>query len=91
MHQSEDSQAMGEASTALVGPLKRIEWTGAGGDYYLAVVVDERNEVVQDFWGTRKEVLSWIETRSPRLHATYVPMALGATRKRAKRAMCLKD
>ena len=82
---------MGEATTALVAPLKRIEWTGAGGDYYLAVVVDDRNEVVQDFWGTRKEVLSWIEAQSPQLHAKYVPMALGVTRKPAKRVRRLKD
>jgi len=82
---------MGEASTALVGPLKRIEWTGAGGDYYLAVVVDDRNEVVEDFWGTRKQVLNWIEAQSPRLLATYVPMALSATRKRAKRVARWKD
>ena len=82
MYQPEDSQVKGEGSTA---SLKRIEWTGAGGDYYLAVVVDDRNEVVEDFWGTRQQVLSWIEAQSPSLPATYVPMALGATRKRAKR------
>ena len=77
--------ATGEDDTTSTGPLQRIEWTGAGGDYYLAVVVDERNEIVGEFWGTRKQVLGWIERQTPRLNSTYVPMALGATRKRAQR------
>jgi hypothetical protein len=76
---------MGEASAVLARSLERIEWTGAGGDSYLAVVVDHRNEVVEEFWGTQQEVLSWITKRSPRLPARYVPMALGASREHAKR------
>jgi len=66
-------------------PAKHIEWTGAGGDYYLAIVVDERSEVIEEYWGTQEEVRRWIAARSPQMPATYVPMALGAARKRARR------
>ena len=61
---------------------KRIEWTGAGGDYFLAVVVDDRDEVVAERWGTRKEIVSWIETQWPQLPKKFVPMALSASRRR---------
>src|SRR5713226_3281238 len=63
---------------------KRIEWTGAGGDYFLAVIVDDRDEVVAERWGTRKEIVSWIETRWPQLPKKFVPMALGATQRQAE-------
>jgi len=61
---------------------KRIEWTGAGGDYYLAVVVDDLHEVVSEFWGTQREVLAWMAAHHPHLPSQYVPMALGATRRK---------
>jgi len=63
---------------------RHIEWTGAGGDSYLAVVVDERGEVAEEFWGNRNEVRTWIAARSP-MDAQFVPMALSATRKRVHR------
>jgi hypothetical protein len=65
-------------------PARRIEWTGAGGDYYLAIVVDEHSEVAEEFWGAKEDVRAWIAAR-PQMNATFVPMALGATRKRARR------
>lgn len=72
-----------EAVTSTPG--RRIEWTGAGGDYYLAVVVDEHSEVAEEFWGTQDEVRAWIAARTPKLPSKFVPMALEATRKRARR------
>jgi hypothetical protein len=65
---------------------QRIEWTGAGGDYFLGVVIDDRNQVIAEFWGTRKQVLAWVETECSGIPAKYVPMALSATRRRAKRS-----
>ena len=62
----------------------RIEWTGAGGDYFLAVIVDHRDEVIAERWGTRKEIVSWIETQWPELPKKFVPMALGATQRQAE-------
>jgi len=53
---------------------KRIEWTGAGGDYFLGIVVDQEDEVIAEFWGTRQEILSWLKTSWPQLPAKYVPM-----------------
>jgi hypothetical protein len=53
---------------------KRIEWTGAGGDYFLGIAVDQKDEVIAEFWGTRKEILSWMETSWPQLPKKYVPM-----------------
>jgi hypothetical protein len=64
---------------------ERIEWTGAGGDYFLAVVVDQDDEVIAERWGTRKEVLAWMETQWPELPKKYVPMALGVSQRRAER------
>ena len=64
---------------------ERIEWTGAGGDYFLAVVVDQDDEVFAERWGTRKEVLAWMETQWPELPQKYVPMALGVSQRRAER------
>ena len=64
---------------------RHIEWTGAGGDSYLAVVVDEQGDVAEEFWGNRNEVRAWISARSPGLDAQFVPMALSATRKRVRR------
>lgn len=69
---------------ASITPPRRIEWTGAGGDFYLAIVVDHHNEVAEEFWGTREQVRAWIAAR-PQMHATFAPMALGATRKRTRR------
>ena len=66
-------------------PVRRIEWTGAGGDYYLAVVVDEHGDVAEELWGTRDEVRAWIAARTPQMRSKFVAMALGATRKRARR------
>ena len=66
-------------------PVRRIEWTGAGGEYYLAVVVDEHGDVAEEFWGTDDAVQVWIASRTPQMHSTFVPMALGATRKRERR------
>ena len=64
---------------------KRIEWTGAGGDYFLAVIVDHRDEVIAERWGTRKEIVRWIETQWPQLPKKFVPMALGASRRQVQR------
>ena len=55
-------------------PAARIEWTGAGAGRYLAVVVDERNQVVEEFLGTLPEVEAWMQTDWPELPATFVPM-----------------
>src|ERR1700686_2577595 len=63
---------------------KRIEWTGAGGDYFLAVVVDRGDEVVAEFWGTRDAVIAWMKTDWPHLSAKYVPMVYGPTRRAPK-------
>jgi hypothetical protein len=59
---------------------KRIEWTGAGGDYFLAVVVDRQDEIVAEFWGTRRDVVDWMETHWPRIPRKYVPMVYGPSR-----------
>ncbi len=56
---------------------KRIEWTGAGGDYFLAVVVDQDDEVIAERWGTRKEVLAWMKKEWSHLPVKYVPMVYG--------------
>ena len=64
---------------------KRIESTGAGGDYFLAVIVDDVDEVVGERWGTRKEIASWIETQWPQLPKKFVPMALSASRRQVQR------
>jgi hypothetical protein len=53
---------------------KRIEWTGAGRGHFLGIVVDQANEVISEFWGTRKEILAWMEASWPNLRANYVPM-----------------
>ena len=64
---------------------RRIEWTGAGGDYFLAVIVDDRDEVIAERWGTRNEIVKWIEAQSPQLPAKFVPMALSASRRQVER------
>jgi hypothetical protein len=61
---------------------QRIEWTGAGGDYFLGIVVDREDRVAAEFWGTRQEVLSWIETQWPRVPAKYVPMVYSPRQRR---------
>jgi hypothetical protein len=63
---------------------KRIEWTGAGGDHYLGVVADQKDQVVSEYWGTRREILTWMETRWPQLPTTYVPMVYVPARRHAK-------
>jgi hypothetical protein len=60
---------------------KRIEWTGAGGDYFLAVVVEGEDEVIAERWGTRQEVLAWMEAHWPQLPAKFVPMVYTPTRR----------
>ena len=67
-----------------------IEWTGAGGDYFLAVVVDQDEEVMAERWGTRQEVLAWMETHWPQLPKKYVPMALGVSQRRTERRKALQ-
>jgi hypothetical protein len=64
----------------------RIEWTGAGGDYFLAVVVDQDDEVIAEHWATRKEVLAWMETRWLQIPSKFVPMAYGPARRHLKRS-----
>ena len=54
---------------------KRIEWTGTGGQHFLAVVVGPGDEVVDECWGNRSEIEAWIRERWPSLPAQYVPMA----------------
>jgi hypothetical protein len=66
------------------GAEKRIEWTGAGGDYFLAVVVDRGDEIVSEFWGTRRDVVAWMETHWPQLPTKYVPMVYGPDRRSPK-------
>ena len=63
---------------------KRIEWTGAGGDYFLAVVVDREDKVVTEFWGTREAVVAWMEMQWPQLRAKYVPMVYRPARRSTK-------
>jgi len=63
---------------------KRIEWTGAGGDYFLAVIVDDRDEVVAERWGTRQEILAWMETHWPQLPTKFVPMVYTPVRRHLK-------
>ena len=41
---------------------------------YLAVVVDERDDVVEEFRGTLPEVEAWMRSQWPELPATFVPM-----------------
>jgi hypothetical protein len=62
-----------------------IEWTGAGGDYYLAVVVDECKEVITEFWGTRHQLREWMNTSWPELPGRFVPMALSSTRRHVQK------
>ena len=63
-----------EGGKACSCEVKRIEWTGAGGDYFLGVVVGFQDEVIGEFWGTRQEIRAWMETCWPELPAKYVPM-----------------
>jgi hypothetical protein len=65
---------------------KRIEWTGAGGDYFLAVVVEQEDAVLAEYWGTRKEVLAWMETHWPHLPTKFVPMVYSPARRHSKRS-----
>lgn len=61
-------------SLPLRNPAVRIEWTGAGAGRYLAVVVDERNHVVEEFLGTLPEVEVGMRLEWPELPATFVSM-----------------
>jgi hypothetical protein len=63
---------------------KRVEWTGAGGDYFLAVIVDDRDQVVAERWGTRQEVLGSMKTDWPQLPTKFVPMVYTPARRRLK-------
>jgi hypothetical protein len=60
---------------------ERIEWTGAGGDYFLAVVVDQDDEVIAEHWGTQKEVLAWMETQWPQIPKKFMPMVYSPARR----------
>ena len=64
---------------------KRIEWTGAGGDYFLAVVV-EGDEVIAEYWGTRKDVVAWMEKHWPQLPEKFVPMVYSPRRRHVGRS-----
>ena len=55
-------------------PGRRIEWTGTGGDSYLAVVVDAGEEIMDECWGTRKQIRAWVGQRWPDLPLFYAPM-----------------
>jgi len=57
-----------------------IEWTGAGGDYYLAVVV-ERDKVIAEHWGARDEVLRWMDTQWPHVPRKFAPMVYSPVRR----------
>ena len=76
----------GYQAPAVVGDCsaKRIEWTDAGGNSFLAVVVDG-DEVLGECWGTRKEIAGWMKTKWPQLPTKYVLMVLGATRQHVER------
>lgn len=63
---------------------KRIEWTGAGGDYFLAVVVEEEDKVIAEYWGTRKDVLAWMEKHWPQIPTKFVPMVYSPDRRHRK-------
>ncbi|MEQ1884026.1 MAG: hypothetical protein ABL967_03130 [Bryobacteraceae bacterium] len=54
-----------------------IEWTGAGGDYFLAVVV-ENDRVISEHWGTQAEILHWMNERWPLLPRRFVPMVFSS-------------
>ena len=53
---------------------QRIEWTGAGRDHFLGIVVDQADNVISECWGTREEIHAWMETSWPHLPTHYVPM-----------------
>ena len=63
---------------------KRIEWTGAGGDSFLGIVVDSADQVIAEFWGTRKEILAWMKNDWPHLDANFVPMVYSSMVKRPR-------
>jgi len=54
---------------------RRVEWTGAGGDYFLGIVVDQNEQVVSEFWGTQREMRQWLKKNWPDLPSIFVPMA----------------
>jgi hypothetical protein len=58
-----------------------IEWTGAGGDYYLAVAV-EKNEVISEHWGTKQDVLAWMDESWPGIPRKFVPMVYNPSQDR---------
>jgi hypothetical protein len=58
-----------------------IEWTGAGGDYYLAVVI-AANAVIAERWGTRKDVLEWMDTKWPGVPRKFAPMVYSPVSRR---------
>jgi hypothetical protein len=69
---------------------KRIEWTGAGGDYLLGIVVSEHDEVIDERWGTREEVLAWMKMHWPQIPAKFVPMVRGSARRHPKSSAAKK-
>ena len=69
-----------EKNPTPIGPGETcIEWTGAGGNYFLAVVV-ERGKVIAEQWGTREEVLAWMDAQWPRVSKKFVPMVYSSVR-----------
>jgi hypothetical protein len=66
---------------------KCIEWTGAGGNYFLAVVV-ERARVIAEHWGTRDDVLAWMETEWPRVPRKFAPMVYSPVRRNRRPGVC---
>jgi hypothetical protein len=59
---------------------RRIEWTGAGGGQYLAIVVNEACDVIAECWGNRKQVRAWMKKCWPELPVNFVPMAQNTAR-----------
>jgi hypothetical protein len=70
----DDSEEFIEMDGSTTNKGRRVEWTGAGGDYFLGIVVDEDERVVAEFWGTQREMRDWLKTNWPDLSATWVPM-----------------
>jgi len=48
-------------------------------------VVEKEDAVIAERWGTRKEIVSWMETHWPHLPTKFVPMVYSPTRRHLKR------
>lgn len=53
---------------------KRVEWTGAGGDHFLGIVIDESDTVIAEFWGPHGELRDWLKKSWSDLPTAWVPM-----------------